>query len=52
MIFKRHCMTYNYFFCRNFQLDVLKQIGISHIVCIRQNIEANFVRPNFPQHFQ
>ena len=34
------------------QLEVLRQVGISHIVCIRQNIEANFVRPNFPQLFK
>lgn len=36
----------------NSKLGVLKQVGISHVVCIRQNIEANFVRPNFPQHFK
>ncbi|CAH3122698.1 unnamed protein product [Porites lobata] len=35
----------------NSKLEVLRQVGISHVVCIRQNIEANFVRPNFPQHF-
>ncbi|KAH9507181.1 hypothetical protein Btru_056560 [Bulinus truncatus] len=34
------------------KLDDLLNAGITHIVCIRQSIEANFVRPNFPQHFR
>lgn len=33
------------------KLGDLKAHGITHIICIRQSIEANFVRPNFPQHF-
>ncbi|KAK6181694.1 hypothetical protein SNE40_009500 [Patella caerulea] len=33
------------------KLDNLVNKGITHIVCIRQNIEAHFVRPNFPDHF-
>ncbi|KAL4237533.1 hypothetical protein ACF0H5_002247 [Mactra antiquata] len=31
---------------------VLVQHGITHIVCIRQKIEANFIKPNFPNDFQ
>ncbi|XP_021354525.1 serine/threonine/tyrosine-interacting protein-like isoform X2 [Mizuhopecten yessoensis] len=34
------------------QLPSLQQHGITHIVCIRQSIEANFVRPNFPEYFR
>lgn len=33
------------------KLDYLKQKGVTHVVCIRQDIEANFVKPNFPDHF-
>ncbi|EDO33587.1 predicted protein [Nematostella vectensis] len=33
------------------KLEHLKSQGITHIVCIRQNIEANFVKPNFPNDF-
>lgn len=34
------------------QLASLQQSRVTHIVCIRQEIEANFVRPNFPDHFK
>lgn len=34
------------------KLDTLLNTGITHIVCIRQSIEANFVRPNFPHNFR
>ncbi|KAL3875089.1 hypothetical protein ACJMK2_038023 [Sinanodonta woodiana] len=34
------------------KLLALQQNGISHIVCIRQAIEAHFVRPNFPDMFE
>ncbi|XP_045185621.2 serine/threonine/tyrosine-interacting protein-like isoform X2 [Mercenaria mercenaria] len=30
----------------------LQQHNITHIVCIRQSIEANFIRPNFPDLFR
>ncbi|GFN99174.1 serine/threonine/tyrosine-interacting protein [Plakobranchus ocellatus] len=33
------------------KLDNLLAHGITHIICIRQLIEASFLRPNFPQHF-
>jgi len=33
------------------KLDYLLSHEITHIICIRQNIEANFVRPNFPDRF-
>ncbi|KAJ8672375.1 hypothetical protein QAD02_003634 [Eretmocerus hayati] len=33
------------------RLDYLLENGITHIVCVRQNIEANFVKPNFPGKF-
>ncbi|XP_071441359.1 serine/threonine/tyrosine-interacting protein B-like [Hetaerina americana] len=34
------------------KLDVLLQYGITHIVCVRQELEANFIRPNLPNHFK
>ncbi|KAK2180708.1 hypothetical protein NP493_430g02014 [Ridgeia piscesae] len=34
------------------RLACLQQSRVTHIVCIRQEIEANFVRPNFPDHFK
>lgn len=34
------------------KLNILLKCGITHIICIRQNIEANFIRPNFPDHFR
>ncbi|CAN0251691.1 unnamed protein product [Lampetra fluviatilis] len=27
---------------------ILESRGITHIVCVRQDIEANFIKPNFP----
>lgn len=29
------------------QLPVLEKQGITHVVCVRQDIEANFIKPNF-----
>ncbi|ELU10633.1 hypothetical protein CAPTEDRAFT_164406 [Capitella teleta] len=34
------------------KLEFLKLHQITHIVCIRQKLEANIVKPNFPDHFQ
>ncbi|XP_048969134.1 serine/threonine/tyrosine-interacting protein isoform X2 [Canis lupus baileyi] len=34
------------------KLPILQKYGITHIICIRQNIEANFVKPNFQQLFR
>ncbi|XP_064489540.1 serine/threonine/tyrosine-interacting protein A-like isoform X2 [Ornithodoros turicata] len=31
--------------------EQLSKAGITHIVCIRQDVEANFIRPNFPDKF-
>ncbi|KAF6133157.1 serine/threonine/tyrosine interacting protein [Phyllostomus discolor] len=36
---------------REMQLPILQKHGITHIICIRQNIEANFIKPNFQQLF-
>ncbi|TKC46442.1 hypothetical protein EI555_011668, partial [Monodon monoceros] len=33
-------------------LPILQKHGITHIICIRQNIEANFIKPNFQQLFR
>ncbi|XP_071962222.1 serine/threonine/tyrosine-interacting protein-like isoform X3 [Antedon mediterranea] len=30
----------------------LCQFGISHIICIRHQTEANYVKPNFPDQFR
>ncbi|XP_012260396.1 serine/threonine/tyrosine-interacting protein-like isoform X2 [Athalia rosae] len=34
------------------KLETLLERGITHIVCVRQDIEAHFIRPNFPDRFQ
>uniref|UniRef100_A0A3Q3J1J1 Tyrosine-protein phosphatase domain-containing protein n=1 Tax=Monopterus albus TaxID=43700 RepID=A0A3Q3J1J1_MONAL len=34
------------------KLPVLEGQGITHIVCVRQDIEANFIKPNFPHTFR
>lgn len=31
------------------KLPILQKHGVTHIICIRQNIEANFIKPNFQQ---
>ncbi|OAD53098.1 Serine/threonine/tyrosine-interacting protein [Eufriesea mexicana] len=34
------------------KLQSLLDHGITHIVCVRQDIEANFIKPNFPDKFK
>lgn len=34
------------------KLDALKNHGITHIICVRQDVEAHFIKPNFPEVFQ
>ncbi|XP_061820373.1 serine/threonine/tyrosine-interacting protein isoform X2 [Nerophis lumbriciformis] len=34
------------------KVQVLEREGITHIVCVRQDIEANFIKPNFPHTFR
>ncbi|KAM9577773.1 LOW QUALITY PROTEIN: serine/threonine/tyrosine-interacting protein-like [Trichechus inunguis] len=34
------------------KLPILQKHGITHIICIRQNIEANFIKTNFQQLFR
>ncbi|XP_069030300.1 serine/threonine/tyrosine-interacting protein isoform X1 [Embiotoca jacksoni] len=34
------------------KLPILERHGITHIVCVRQDIEANFIKPNFPHTFR
>ncbi|NP_001089533.1 serine/threonine/tyrosine-interacting protein A [Xenopus laevis] len=34
------------------KLSVFQKCGITHVICIRQNIEANFIKPNFQQLFR
>ncbi|XP_046383190.1 serine/threonine/tyrosine-interacting protein-like [Ischnura elegans] len=34
------------------KFDVLLQFGITHIVCVRQEGESVFIRPNFPDNFK
>ncbi|XP_019357596.1 PREDICTED: serine/threonine/tyrosine-interacting protein isoform X2 [Gavialis gangeticus] len=34
------------------KLSTLQKHGITHVICIRQNIEANFIKPNFQQMFR
>ncbi|XP_033209319.1 serine/threonine/tyrosine-interacting protein B-like [Belonocnema kinseyi] len=33
-------------------LQALTECGITHIVCVRQDIEAHFIKPNFPDKFK
>ncbi|KAL4656250.1 serine/threonine/tyrosine-interacting protein [Arapaima gigas] len=34
------------------KLPTLEKHGITHIICVRQDIEANFIKPNFPLKFR
>lgn len=34
------------------KIDQLMQSGVTHIVCVRQDIESHFIRPNFPEKFK
>lgn len=34
------------------KLGNLLEYGITHIICVRQDIEANFIKPNFPDKFK
>ncbi|XP_033961990.1 serine/threonine/tyrosine-interacting protein isoform X2 [Pseudochaenichthys georgianus] len=34
------------------KLPILERQGITHVVCVRQDIEANFIKPNFPHSFR
>lgn len=34
------------------KLDEMKAAGLTHIVCVRQNLEKNLIRPNHPDHFK
>ncbi|XP_070760495.1 serine/threonine/tyrosine-interacting protein isoform X1 [Enoplosus armatus] len=34
------------------KLPILERQGVTHIVCVRQDIEANFIKPNFPHTFR
>ncbi|CAI5645897.1 unnamed protein product [Oreochromis niloticus] len=34
------------------KLPILERHNITHIVCVRQDIEANFIKPNFPHMFR
>uniref|UniRef100_A0A2D4LSQ4 Tyrosine-protein phosphatase domain-containing protein n=1 Tax=Micrurus spixii TaxID=129469 RepID=A0A2D4LSQ4_9SAUR len=34
------------------KLPTLQKHGITHVICIRQNIEANFIKPNFQELFR
>lgn len=33
------------------KLDILLQLGITHVVCVRQDIEAHMIRLNFEDQF-
>uniref|UniRef100_A0AAY5L9X1 Tyrosine-protein phosphatase domain-containing protein n=1 Tax=Esox lucius TaxID=8010 RepID=A0AAY5L9X1_ESOLU len=34
------------------KLSILERQAITHVVCVRQDIEANFIKPNFPHKFR
>ncbi|XP_029569956.1 serine/threonine/tyrosine-interacting protein isoform X1 [Salmo trutta] len=35
-----------------YTLSILERQEITHLVCVRQDIEANFIKPNFPHKFR
>ncbi|XP_041430223.1 serine/threonine/tyrosine-interacting protein B isoform X3 [Xenopus laevis] len=49
---KEEAEDWTYPMRREMQLSVLQKCGITHVICIRQNIEANFIKPNFQQLFR
>lgn len=34
------------------KLEEMKAAGLTHIVCVRQSLEKNLIRPNHPDHFK
>ncbi|KAF0043379.1 hypothetical protein F2P81_004716 [Scophthalmus maximus] len=48
---KEELLDWAYPMRREMQLPILERQGITHIVCVRQDIEANFIKPNFPHTF-
>ncbi|GBM05021.1 Serine/threonine/tyrosine-interacting protein B [Araneus ventricosus] len=34
------------------KLNTLLEAGITHIVCVRHEKEASFIKPNFPENFK
>lgn len=34
------------------KLDILLENGVTHIVCVRQDVEAHLIKPNFPDHIK
>nr|XP_009675209.1 PREDICTED: serine/threonine/tyrosine-interacting protein isoform X2 [Struthio camelus australis] len=51
-IFLFYFKDWTYPMRREMQLPILQKHGITHVICIRQNIEANFIKPNFQQLFR
>ncbi|MCI4382970.1 hypothetical protein PGIGA_G00020930 [Pangasianodon gigas] len=49
---KEDQLDWSYPMRREMQLSILEKHGITHIVCVRQDIEANFIKPNFPLKFR
>jgi serine/threonine/tyrosine-interacting protein len=34
------------------KLGDMKAAGITHVVCVREYLERNLIRPNHPEHFK
>lgn len=34
------------------KLEEMKAAALTHIVCVRQSLEKNLIRPNHPEHFK
>ncbi|TKS69891.1 Serine/threonine/tyrosine-interacting protein [Collichthys lucidus] len=49
---KEDLLDWAYPMRREMQLPILERRGITHVVCVRQDIEANFIKPNFPHTFR
>uniref|UniRef100_T1JN70 Tyrosine-protein phosphatase domain-containing protein n=1 Tax=Strigamia maritima TaxID=126957 RepID=T1JN70_STRMM len=45
-------LDWTYAMRRDMQCELLMETKVTHIVCIRQAVEAHFIRPNFPELFK
>ncbi|TNN66734.1 Serine/threonine/tyrosine-interacting protein [Liparis tanakae] len=49
---KEDLLDWAYPMRREMQLPILERQGVTHVVCVRQDIEANFIKPNFAHTFR
>jgi hypothetical protein len=51
MVLNEHVRAGPYAAAGKSKLEELQRAGITHIACVRQENEKNFIRPNFPDVF-